>query len=81
MITSIVLLVNAAILNNAYTFLVHYHIVEAPPEIKAASPHKMRPIRELLFQRVEVSISIYKTQVEKSLESASLFADEFELEH
>ena len=52
---------DAAILNNPDAFLVDDHVVKSPAEIKPTSTHEMRPISELLLQRVEVAIGVYES--------------------
>ncbi len=52
---------NTAILYNPDAFLVHDHVVKSPAEIETPAAHKMRPISELLLQRVEVAIGVYES--------------------
>lgn len=60
MVTSIVFLMDAAILDYPDAFLVHDHIVKSPAEIKTTAAHKMRPICELLLQWVQVTVGVYE---------------------
>ena len=64
MITPIVLLMDAAILNNTDAFLVDDHVVESPAKIEPTSSHEMRPISKLLLQWVEVAVGVYESQIQ-----------------
>ena len=65
MVTTDILLMNRAVLNQANVFLTDHEIVETPPFILCSGLSPLREERELLLVRIQMSESVNEARIKE----------------